>query len=98
MINLHHSMFNKPYNNTISIDNSEQEIFQTFMLALRVYFTHLLALLYLEVISNIQCLISQECTALLKNECQGIMPTTMSTSLVNINNILSDMYMDDIPA
>ena len=52
--NFQHSMlFNHDYNN-ISIDNYKREMFQTFMLTLRVYVTYSLTLVYLEVISKIQ--------------------------------------------
>ena len=37
------------------IDNYKREIFLKFILELRVYVTHSLTKLYLEVIANIQC-------------------------------------------
>ena len=48
-------MLTNPDYNKISIDNYKQEIFLEFMLALYLYVTTSLIMLYLEVISNIQC-------------------------------------------
>ena len=53
MENIQHSMLANPEYNNISIDNYYQEIFQTFMLALCVFITHSLTLVYLEVRANI---------------------------------------------
>ena len=47
-------LYNPEYNN-ISIDNYWCEILQKFMLALFVYVTRSLNLVYLEVIATIQC-------------------------------------------
>ena len=38
----------------------------------------------------------KESIYLLNNRFQGILPTNMLTSLVNINNFVSYLYMDDI--
>ena len=41
--------------NKVSIDNRKQEILMTFMFALNLYVTSSLTLVYLELISKIQC-------------------------------------------
>ena len=53
-------MLDIPEYNTISIDSYYQEISQIFMLSLHLFVTNSLNPVYLEVISNIECYISQE--------------------------------------
>ena len=53
--NVQHSMLSKPDYKNISIDKYYQVILQTFMLSLCVFVTRSLILVYLKVISNIQC-------------------------------------------
>ena len=94
--NFHHSMLaNSGYNN-ISIENYNQEIMNIFMLSLRLYVTSSLALVYLEIISNIQCYISQGRQILQNNKCKGMLPTNMLAYVVNLNRFVSDVYMDNI--
>ena len=49
-INSQHSKLSNPYYNNLSIKNCKQENLPTFMLELCVFFTHELALVYLEAI------------------------------------------------
>ena len=51
-------MLASPDNDNISIHSYYQEILQKFMLVLYVFITHSLTLVYLSVISDIQCYIS----------------------------------------
>ena len=52
--NIQHSMLFNPEYNNISIDNYKREIFQIFMLELRLYIPYSSTLVYLEVISKIK--------------------------------------------
>ena len=52
--NIQHSMLDNHNYNNLSIENYKREILPTFMLALHVYFTHSLTLVYLKVIVDNQ--------------------------------------------
>ena len=40
--------------------------------------------------------INKECNGLLKNKCEGVLPTNMIASLVIHNSFVYDVYMEDI--
>ena len=87
---------NPDYNN-ISIENYKWKILQIFMLALYVYATRPLTLVYTEVMANIQCQIStNEPLQLRNNNCLGILPRNILEYLDTHNRFVSDLYMDDI--
>ena len=82
---------------TFQLTTTDEKCFRHSMLAFCVYVTCSLTLLYLEGISLIQCQLPTRKNAVLrKNKCQGILPTNMLASLVNLFIFVSNLYMDDI--
>ena len=67
------------------------------MLALYVYVTHALTIVFLNVTSTIKCSFYTRKTHFkLQKKHQGVLPKTMLLQLVINNGSISDVFMDDI--
>ena len=81
-------MLSNPDYNNIYIYNYYRVILQMFMLALCVFVTGSLTLLYMEVIANIQCYIFKSKSAILpNNKSQVILKKTILKYLVHLKNL-----------
>ena len=90
--NIQHSLLNNTHYNNIAFQKYDQKQFETLMLEIYVFIESSLTIVYLEVISNIQCQIftRKHCFTIEKNK--GIMTPTMLDFFVNINRFVSDIY------
>ena len=77
-------MLSSTYFNNNSIQTYQEEIFPSLMLADGVLITSTLNWLKAKVIANIWCYLSRRKTLLHKENFQGILPTFMLASLVNL--------------